>query len=706
MKSQSAPRPLVVRLLPIVAFAVVAASAAAFGSMTPLMGLVWATVLAVCGGGAAWVLAQRDKPIPSPLGICIALGLAMVVWGFVQVAPLPHGLEGWAHPVWAKTAQTLGGAAPATISLAPADTVANALLGMGYVGWVVVMIVLATRASGMALLQAMAVAATAVCMYGLAVYATGNSHVLNIPKSVYGDSLSATFINRNTFATFAGLAVLLNLAMLLERFGEMPPWPTTPWRTWVRALNHMVIKPRWPWLVATGVVMVALVLSNSRAGVGFSGLAVLVMVLVLTARQGWVVRGSLLVLVCGGAMATYATLGGQLAQRLQHADTDVGARQTIYATTLDAWHHTPWTGVGMGGFEEAFRMERGPELSLSVDMRIDHAHNTPLEWLLEAGTVGAGLMVAMVLAVVRALVQAARKRRKRIVYPSLGLGVLALVIGHSMLDFSLESPAVALLVLGALTVVLVKVDKPDVEQPLKPFQRALWACVAVGMVVAGGMAAPRLLQEAREAPVVDALNSLRVQAAATRKPIPMAALKVMEGKLSELPSTPRTLREQAMVQVELAKVTRANVAQAQTHWNMARTAARSALEHYPADPFTWHRLALAERALRNGSGAITAETMSLVTGPWEPRVAIGRLPLLASLYNSMNPTQQADTDARVLRLFQTGPHQVWFPYRSNMGVLAFVARRIQPDPAAVDEFEKRTWNKITPFLEKYGKEVP
>ena len=58
--------------------------------------------------------------------------------------------------------------------------------------------------------------ATAYAIYGLIDFWTGNATFLQMPKGDYYGGVSATFVNRNSFATYAGLALVACLANLVS----------------------------------------------------------------------------------------------------------------------------------------------------------------------------------------------------------------------------------------------------------------------------------------------------------------------------------------------------------------------------------------------------------------------------------------------------------------------------------------------------------
>ncbi len=105
-------------------------------------------------------------------------------------------------------------------------------------------------------------------------------------------------------------------------------------------------------------------------------------------------------------------------------------------------------GTGYGTFEEVFRFYRDASLP-GVYAR---AHNTYLENALELGLPGAAALFAAVGGLSLLTLRGVRRRRRDAVYPCIGFAATTLVAAHSLVDFSLQIPAVALtysLLMGA-----------------------------------------------------------------------------------------------------------------------------------------------------------------------------------------------------------------------------------------------------------------
>lgn len=189
------------------------------------------------------------------------------------------------------------------------------------------------------------------------------------------------------------------------------------------------------------VVFFALLASRSRAGLVLLPPAVLGSAAVLW-RAG--VFGGIRrwqVLLVGGLLAAATLLLPLLLsvalRRLGEENVAVDPRflvlPDIWATSLK---HAPW-GSGIGSFDAIYRSaERTATITPAF---MNHAHNDYLEIWFDAGAVGVGVLIAFL-----AWVGVAIARTWSHQWPVLPLGatvVILLLLGHSVVDYPLRTPA-------------------------------------------------------------------------------------------------------------------------------------------------------------------------------------------------------------------------------------------------------------------------
>jgi tetratricopeptide (TPR) repeat protein len=156
----------------------------------------------------------------------------------------------------------------------------------------------------------------------------------------------------------------------------------------------------------------------------------------LPARQGaWIVLGTLsgiaVVLACVPAF-----LPGLLPASGREGELSAGLRWQVYSSAGHvAWSYLP-LGAGLGGFAPAFLRWRPVGLPYAVL----HAHSEPLHAWVELGLPGLALGIAGLRVVGERLVRL-RRRSALAFAPAAGLIAVAC---HSLVDFPLHVPAVAL----------------------------------------------------------------------------------------------------------------------------------------------------------------------------------------------------------------------------------------------------------------------
>src|SRR6516162_760929 len=180
------------------------------GSARPWAAAVLAIVagLIVMGRGVADLAFAENEPVDlRALGIPALLFALALAWAIAQCLTLAPA--SWQHPIWAEAQSLLSLATKGAISLdtsATRDAIVHLLLDAAafWLGFRI-----AQRPEGArAILIGIAAIGALYAGWGLIVYGTGNRTVLWFNKWAYFDDLTSTFVNRNSFATFAGLALV------------------------------------------------------------------------------------------------------------------------------------------------------------------------------------------------------------------------------------------------------------------------------------------------------------------------------------------------------------------------------------------------------------------------------------------------------------------------------------------------------------------
>ena len=224
-------------------------------------------------------------------------------------------------------------------------------------------------------------------------------------ESEYQSEVLGPFVNRDHYAAFIELVFPIALFEAL----------TDRRRT---LLNTAI----------AGTMFASVIAGASRAGSALlviEGFAVVMLVALrgLGVRKPRLAFTSLLLFTLAfGSVVGWATLW----HRFQDPDPYRGRREMLQSTIAMA-REKPWTGFGLGNFENVYRAH-----ALFDDGTIvNHAHNDWAEWAAEGGL---PLVTLLFVLAIWSVPQAARS--------IWGLGVVSLFL-HSLVDFNLRLPPIA-----------------------------------------------------------------------------------------------------------------------------------------------------------------------------------------------------------------------------------------------------------------------
>lgn len=406
-----------------------------------------AALLALLAGGllaslaAVNLLSRRELSSPNgSLRLPLALATVPLLWALIQRSTWTP--EAWHHPIWRQAASALGMPIDGRITVNPDATLSALMNLLAYLAifWTA-MITTRDVARARLAIHIFIWIGAAYAFYGLVVFFNGSETILFFDKWDYFGSLTSTFVNRNSYATYAGLGLLCATGLLFEEIRQRMPRRMTRLRN-LFVLVVDIVSRKFPLLLAILLLACALMLTGSRAGIA-STLAALLVLLGLSTfgQRGLGVKGvavaAPLILVL---LTSFWLASGPLTERLDKIP-QAGDRIAAYALTLRAIESAPLLGTGYGTFQETFASNR--DLSSASPSSWKKAHNTYLENMLELGIPAAmALNLAIALIAWRALRAIPVRRRGRI-YLVLGVSATILVGLHSLVDFSLQIPAVS-----------------------------------------------------------------------------------------------------------------------------------------------------------------------------------------------------------------------------------------------------------------------
>ncbi len=298
-----------------------------------------------------------------------------------------------------------------------------------------------------------------IMLYSVVLYALigflAHFEIVRFPATLmpdtYPNSATATFVNRNSFATYLGFGLLTSIALLTRRLRAL--WSR---QRGVRlgALAFADIRLAFI-LAATLLIFVTLLATNSRMGVGAVVFALSIYLLILVGKRkkpGMIATLLGVGLAVGGFYLGFRLYGGDLVSRLGAVENDAEVRFALYRQVWDMIMDRPWTGFGADSFEMAFQPFH--RLPVSPDLVWDKAHNSYLANWAETGLVFGSIPLVFLATILAVLARAALKRRRNFVLPLLGLSVILQAGLHSLLDFSLEIQANVYLFLAIVAMAL------------------------------------------------------------------------------------------------------------------------------------------------------------------------------------------------------------------------------------------------------------
>lgn len=399
-----------------------------------------------------------------------AVGLAfaalLVVW--LQTTPLPGGVL--AAPAW-QDLSNLGVNADGLASLTPADDWASVLrLLLPTVLFLLGLVLFKRDEHALRAINILAISGGGVAFFSILQFLIWPENLLFGQKPAYFDSLTGFFVNRNTAATYFGLITLLTFGILthhLQRLDRARILQAVEARRAVPGDQRKALFLVSLYISLFVVTVMALVLTGSRAGIGSSFLALILLLVLALARPNYSRRGigglrserrPFLVLALSVAAVvvaglTLVSLAGRAVLRAEQQGLEDGRFCTLPSMVSAALDHLP-LGAGLASFQVVFPGYRSAVCGMR-DVWV-RAHNVYLETLLTMGMGGASLLLLAVCLLFIGFWRGFRRRRRLRYVAEIGLAALLLVAVHSALDFSIQISGLAMFY-AALSAALVSV---------------------------------------------------------------------------------------------------------------------------------------------------------------------------------------------------------------------------------------------------------
>lgn len=403
----------------------------------------------------AYLLVTRK---PHPVGIrnvalSAVLFLVVVAWIVVQLATwTPAVLH---NPAWSLTADVLGKPVPGSITV-DRDLTTLSLLRLITAAAVFWLALQLGRDPGRAslLIHAIGLIGVVYAAYGLFALVAAPGTVLWLDNPRMQGRLTSTFVNRNSYATYAGLGLVVMSGLIFQVFRDRVVSTGVPFKykliRFVEVAGH-----RSAFLLGgAAIILAALLATVSRGGILATACGLLALAVMVAAQnQKQSKSGALRVM---GTLAAFFLVfvggffvfGSAFTDRLAGDGLVDAGRMNVYSITFRSILDAPLLGFGYGTFADVFPMIR--DRSIHIQAIWDKAHNTYLDIYQGLGVIAGTVLVLSVVLLVLKCITGAGMRRQNAIVPTIATAAALIVGTHAIVDFSLEIQAVTLTFMAIL----------------------------------------------------------------------------------------------------------------------------------------------------------------------------------------------------------------------------------------------------------------
>jgi serine/threonine protein phosphatase 1 len=366
----------------------------------------------------------------------MAFGLAVwVAWMILQTVPhLPRTL--W-NPVWTLFPPPVSGV-DGTISADPAATW-DAIAQVTPIGFLAILAFRlgASRTRAETLLRVVVLVSVGIALYGFAARFLGLKQAFLISDDPYAGYLTGTFVGRNAAATYFILGLSSALGLLearlqdeyVDRIGARRP-------SAFRAVGRAT-----PYLLATAVLLAALLDTGSRGGFIAGGVALGIFALLQVWRRSNRVLAFIIFAGVGAVVAGTLIVASDTLLRRLEPGLSTPDRLPAYRDVLDMIAALPWRGQGAGTFAEVYPLYH---LRAPFEWIWTRAHNSYLQMAAELGVPVTILLTVIALGLGRYLLRGAIRSVDPVPAATAATVAAAAVAVHSTVDFSAQIQAVGL----------------------------------------------------------------------------------------------------------------------------------------------------------------------------------------------------------------------------------------------------------------------
>ncbi|WP_294540078.1 O-antigen ligase family protein [uncultured Rhodoblastus sp.] len=398
-------------------------------------------------------LLARGRKHPLALkrfAVPVGLFCGVVLWIGVQISTL-LAPPAFVHPIWAMASDVLGVQLNGAISVNPqASALAlMRLLTDASVLWLAIQLCRAPRRA-MLLIESLVAIFTAYSAYGLLLSAFYGGAIPFFDAPDTGRFVRSTFVNRNNFATYAGLGLIAAAALTLRLFRHEVPNLEGIGSYRLSRLIEVTGRRGLRLVAACLVILVALLGTVSRGGILATGLGMFALFVLSFApqRRGGREQIETILFVSIALLAGFLMFGDRIVGRISEVGLTDASRLAVDVIIAHSLLDAPFLGFGYGTFADVFPMYR--DQSISPYGVWDMAHNSYLEVLQGLGLIFGGALIAALALLAWKCLHAAVARRGNATAAIVAASACLLVGAHAMVDFSLQIEAVTLTFMAML----------------------------------------------------------------------------------------------------------------------------------------------------------------------------------------------------------------------------------------------------------------
>ncbi|KQX26173.1 hypothetical protein ASD39_02755 [Sphingomonas sp. Root50] len=409
------------------------------------------------GGNRPWAWSAMVLWVSILLGgyaLSTALGHQMLVWRRALTFPLVAIClliawilftilpgTGFFHPVWQVASEAIGHPLPARMALSVDAALVGLMRLLAYMAifWLSLQYCRDPKRADHMLVW-ISWTGFLIALYGLVNYFAGNPYLLWFDRFAAQTDVTATFVNRNHYATFAGMGLLCSFGLAVTSFRAAWLLSDRSQKRFSRTIECIIGRPLLYFVIML-VIGMAWLQAHSRMGTfsvlaGLAAMLLLMMATNLMRRRlaPWLFAALVLALLFFvSGHATLARLGS----------TSEIDRLPLFSVVVDQIASAPYTGSGYGSFAQSFAMYRDQRLPTAYTYL--QAHNDYLELAADLGIPAAALLLSAIAWCAALCFVAVFRRQRGQIYPIVAVASTLTVALHALLDFSLQIPAVAAL---------------------------------------------------------------------------------------------------------------------------------------------------------------------------------------------------------------------------------------------------------------------